>query len=196
MSFLCLAFLALQDRKMIEDVEPLRGTDPLLGGIARAIRIAADPKVTDASVAGVSGAAFLAAVCSNNCSCRDYRELFPRLRAGVAALGVTMEFLEWADASAWTRIKASIDDGVPVVAWNALGDEQDAVVVGYDEPKDELVALSAEKRATGKLSTWKEGGILAFLVRRGRKEVDRAKVDREAIRAAVALAHRAPLEGG
>ena len=58
---------------VIERVEPMEGPDPLLKSLGRAIRIAVDPSITDDYLHGISGSAFLATVCANNCTCRDFR---------------------------------------------------------------------------------------------------------------------------
>ena len=35
-----------------------------------------DPELSEAYLFGISGTAFLATVCANNCNCRDFREMY------------------------------------------------------------------------------------------------------------------------
>lgn len=190
---------------MIPDVEPMPGPDGLTKGLARAIRIAVDPDLTDDDLFGISGNAFLATVCANNCNCRDFREMILRVRPTLDALGIGYEYVEGKDEAIWTRIKASIDGGVPVTAWNLFGDFEDALLVGYDEEQDLAYGRGAGAGAgagdteytTTPLSRWKAGGMYGFIVRRGpKKAVDRARLERAQLRAALMLAHRPALEGG
>ncbi len=50
----------LPRRARIEGVERMEGPDPTLPALARAIRIAVDPGLSDADLFGITGAAFLA----------------------------------------------------------------------------------------------------------------------------------------
>jgi len=190
-------------RCVIEGVEPMGGPDPLVKSLGRAIRIAVDPSITDDYLAGISGSAFLATVCANNCNCRDYRELSLCVEPALTALGIKFEHFEFpgGDASCWERIKASIADGVPVVGWSPFGDGQDTLITGYDEEKDLVYGWSSapagREYVTGSLNKWKSEGMFGYLVSRGPKpEVDRKQLEAAQLAFAVQMAHRPPLEGG
>jgi hypothetical protein len=187
-------------RHVIDGVEPMEGPDPFVKAFARIVRTATGSKMTDDYLYGVSGAAFLATVCSNNCTCRDYRELVNQMEPTLTALGLTFEHFEGNDPAIWDRIRASIDDGVPVLAWNLFGDFEDSLLTGYDEEKDRVygwgVAPAGDEYHTGSLESWRSGGMYGFIVERGAKEVDAGKIERERLTLALEMAHRAPLEGG
>ncbi len=196
-----LAVVLLEDAHVIPDIDPMQGPDPTVGALARAIRAADDPDLTDTYLFGVTGAAFLATVCANNCNCREWRELSLRLEPTLKALGVPYEKFEGSDDATWAKVKASIDDGVPVVGWNAFGDYEDAVICGYDVAQDLLYgwgALAAGKEyATGKLSEWRSGGMSGYIVKRGKlPEVDRNALELEVLRGVLAFERRPEIEGG
>jgi hypothetical protein len=188
-------------RYIITGVEPMEGPDPLVQSLGRAVRIAVDPAITDAYLGGISGSAFLATVCANNCNCRDYRELTLAVDPALAALGITFEHFEKGDDACWERIKASIADGVPVVGWNPFGDFQDTLICGYDEEKDLLYGWSTKPEGkeytTGSLSKWRGEGIFGYIVSRGAKEkIDRKKLESAQLALVVRSAHRPAIEGG
>ena len=196
-----LLLLAVPARHVIPDVPPMAGPDPLVPALARAIRIAADPAITDDYLYGVTGAAFLATVCSNNCTCRDYRDLVNEAKPALGALGLAVEPFDGSDDELWERIRKSIEDGVPVVAWNAFGDFEDSLITGYDEERDLLYGRSAanagDAYAEAPLTKWREGGMYGLLVRRGVREgVDRGAVERAQLGVAVRMERRPPIEGG
>ncbi len=187
--------------RVAQAIEPLQGPDPTLPALARVIRIAADPALSDDDLQGLTGAAFLATVCSNNCNCREWRELALRIGPALTVLGISFEQMTGGDDAAWERVKGSIADGVPVVLWNAFGDHEDALVTGYDLDADLLrgygVSAAGAGEREGKLSAWKAGGIHGFIVRRGKGDVgDRLRLELDAIDFAVAAALRPALEGG
>ena len=187
---------------IVPGIERLEGPDPTMAALARAVRAAVPPGVTDDYMYGISGVAFLATVCSNNCNCRDYRELALRIEPGLRRLGLGYKHYEEGGAAAWEDIRESIDDGVPVVVFNLFGDYEDAVLTGYDLDKDLVYGWGAApspgaEYATAKLSAWKSEPIYAWVVRRGRQAaLDLKAIEREALAGALALAARPPIEGG
>jgi len=196
-----LVAILLEDAHVIPNIEPMQGPDPTVGALARAIRAANDPAVTDTYLFGVTGAAFLATVCANNCNCREWRELSLRLDPTLRALGVPFEKIEGSDDATWAKVKASIDDGVPVVGWNPLGDYEDAVITGYDVEKDLLYGWGAKpagkEYATGKLSEWRSGGMSAYILKKGAlPEVDRKALELASLRGILAFERRPEIEGG
>lgn len=194
--------LLLEDAHVIPDIEPMQGPDPTLSAVARSIRAASDPSVSDAYLFGVSGVAFLATVCSNNCNCREYRELFLRLDPTLMALGVEFEKLDNAtDEASWAKVKASIDDNVPVLIFNLFGDWEDAVLTGYDMGKDLAygwgAAPAGKEYASTKLSAWRQQGITAYIVHRGKPaEIDRKAIELASLREVIACERRPPICGG
>lgn len=188
------------DSKVIEGIPPLAGPDPTLAALARAVRVATDATVSDAYLFGVSGAAFLATVCANNCNCRDYRELSLRTDPTLRRLGVKFVHIQDGGPEAWERMRRSIDDGVPVVAMNLFGDYEDALLVGYDEKQDLAYGwgvAAGERYATTKLSAWKSQPISGWVVERGRTAHDAPEsIERDALALAVADAERPAIEGG
>ena len=196
-----LVAILLEDAHVIPNIEPMEGPDPTVGALARAIRAANDPAVSDTYLFGVTGAAFLATVCANNCNCREWRELSLRLDPTLKALGVPFEKIEGSYDATWGKVKASIDDGVPVVGWNALGDYEDAVITGYDVEKDLLYGWGAmpagKEYATGKLSEWRSGGMSGYIVKRAKlPEVDRKALELASLRGILAFERRPEIEGG
>lgn len=197
-----LVSLLLEDAHVITNVEPMQGPDPTLSAIARSVRVAREPSLTDAYLFGVSGAAFLATVCSNNCNCREWRELSLRIDPALKALGVEFEKLEGgSDDATWARVKASIDDGVPVQVWNLFGDWEDSLLTGYDLGKDLAYgwgALPAGKEyATAKLSEWRKQGISGYIVKRGKPaEGERKALELASLRNVLAFERRPPICGG
>ena len=109
-------------RKVIEGVAPMTGRDAMVKGLTRILRVTMDPKLSEEYLFGISGTAFLATVCANNCNCRDFRELYLAINPTLKALGVEYEYFEGKDAAIWDRIRASIDAGIPVTAWGLFGD--------------------------------------------------------------------------
>jgi len=190
-------------RSVIDGVEPMEGADPLVKSLGRAIRIAVDPSISDSYLHGISGSAFLATVCANNCTCRDFRERDLAVKPALTALGIKFEHFEFpgGDADCWERIKASIADGVPVVGWSPFGDKKDTLITGYDEEKDLLYGWSSEpagkEYTTGSLSKWKGVGMFGYIVSRGPKlSIDRKKLESAGLALAVKMAHRPAIEGG
>jgi hypothetical protein len=187
-------------RCVIQGVESLSGPAPLVPSLGRTVRAAVDPSISDDYLAGVSGVAFLATVCANNCTCRDYREMALVLNPALEALGIGFEHFEKGDDACWERIKASIADGVPVVAWNPFGDYEDTLICGYDEEKDELYGWSTKPEdsyATGSISKWRGGGMFGYIIHRGAKDgVERKKLELEQLAQVVRMDHRPAIEGG
>jgi len=191
----------LPARHVIPEIPPLPGPDPLVKAIGRAVRVAADPALSDDYLFGVTGGAFLATVCSNNCNCRDYRELSLSVDPALDALGLRVERFDGTDDATWLRVKASLADGVPVVAWNPFGDFEDALLTGYDEGNDLLYGWSpgteGEDYAQAPLSKWRAAGMSGYLFGRGLRDgVDRRAVQASRLAVAVRMAHRPPIEGG
>jgi hypothetical protein len=187
------------EKKIIEGVKPFPGPQPAMKIMARMVRMAVDPTFTDDEMFGLSGTAFLATVCANNCTCRDFREMSIHWKALFKDLGISYEDFDGKDEAIWTKIKASIDQGVPVLAWNLFGDHDDAILLGYDLDADEACGLGrAHDGAPAKtsLSKWKAGGMWGYIVHPGKKTLDRAAVWPKRLHDIVLLALRPPLEGG
>ncbi|MEN8150603.1 MAG: hypothetical protein ABFS86_12325 [Planctomycetota bacterium] len=186
-------------RHVIEGVAPLQGRDVMVKGITRALRVVYDPDLSEDYLFGLSGLAFSATVCANNCTCRDFREMYTSIDATLDALGVPYEFLEGKDPAIWEKMKASIAAGVPVTAWGLFGDRCDAAMVGYDEEKD--LAYGWGMKPDGKeymsasLSKF-TGGWMSSYVLAPAKKTDRAALERTRLEHVVRMAHRASLEGG
>lgn len=186
---------------IIPGIERMEGPDPTMAALARAVRAAVDPAVTDEYMFGISGVAFLATVCANNCNCRDYRELSLRIEPGLRRIAVTSQYWKEGGPEAWEDIRKSIDDGVPVVVFNLFGDYEDALLTGYDLDKDLAygwgAAPAGKEYATAKLSEWKGQPIYAYVVRRARRAaLDLKAIELEALSGALALAARPAIEGG
>jgi len=187
-------------RHVIPDVEPVSGPDPMVRILARILRIAVDPGITDDDLYGLTGAAFLSTVCANNCTCRDFRELTIAVQHGLAEMGVSFEHFEEDGPEVWKRIKRSVADGVPVLAWNLFGDYEDGLLTGYDEEKDLVrgwgVEPSGEEYREASLSKWRSGGLFGFIVERGEIAADRKALEDGALALIVRRMRRPPLEGG
>ena len=186
-------------RHVIEGVAPMQGRDAMVKGITRALRVVLDPELSEDYLFGLSGLAFSATVCANNCTCRDFREMYTGINSTLDALGVPYEFLEGKDPAIWQRMKASIAAGIPVTAWGLYSDGGDAVMVGYDEEKD--LAFGWGMKPGGKeymsasLSKF-TGGWMSSYALKPAKKMDRKALERERLVHVVRMAHRAPLEGG
>ena len=187
-------------RAVIEGVAPMTGRDAMVKGLTRILRVTMDPKLSEEYLFGISGAAFLATVCANNCNCRDFRELYNGVNPALKALGVEYEYFEGKDPAIWDRIRASIDAGIPVTAWGLFGDGGDAILVGYDLEKDLAfgwgIGPAGEEYASAPLSKWKAGGMYGYIVKGVAGIADRAALERKQLEIAVRMAHRAALEGG
>ena len=186
-------------RHVIEGIAPMSGREAMVKALTRALRVTLDPKLSEDYLFGITGTAFLATVCANNCNCRDFRELYSAINPTLDALGVPYEYFEGKDEAIWGRIKASIAAGVPVTAWNLFGDKGDAALVGYDEEKDLAYGWGIQPGGpaymTAPLSKWKAEGMYGYLVRPGEK-IDRKALERKQLELVVRMAHRAALEGG
>ena len=187
-------------RQVIEGIAPMQGRDAMIKALTRALRVTTDPDLSEDYLFGVSGTAFLATVCANNCTCRDFREVYTGVNTTLTALGVEYEYFEGKDPAIWDRIKASIARGVPVTAWGLYGDGGDAVLVGYDEEKDLAygwgVKTPGKEYMTAPLSKWRASGMYGYRLEGKSKGVDRKSLEREQLMHVVRMAHRAPLEGG
>ena len=197
---LAAAVPAFASNKIILDVEPVGGRDPMVRCLARIIRIAVDQTLTDDDLYGLSGIAFLATVCANNCTCRDFRELAISVEYTMKKMGISFEHFEGNDAAIWDRIKTSIDDGVPVLAWNILGDFADGLMTGYDEEKDLVYGWGTKSAGkeydTGSLSEWKGGGMYGTIIHRGKKKLVTKELEREQLGLIVRMMRRPAMEGG
>ena len=109
--------------------------------------------------------------------------------------------LEAKEEGIWERIRKSIDDNVPVTAWNLFGDFESALMVGYDLEKDLAYGwgqrTGGKEYATANLSKWKSGGMYGYIIHRKREKVDsRREREIRSLRDVIRQAHRPAIEGG
>jgi hypothetical protein len=207
---LLVALLALpagaappEEPVLIEGVTGVEGPECSADAIQAALNAGLDAKLPPHYLEGISGIAFLATVCQNNCLCRDYREATVRLRGAVRALGYEVIYLDGKTTpkeEAWRLIRDSLERGVPPVVFNLFGDWEDTPLVGIDEEKDLAWGMQPgkgdEPRSTS-LSRWKSGQIWGYVLGPGNaEEVDRRALERERMLEVVAAAFRPGLDGG